>query len=198
MGNTKLPQTNRGNPRNASEPDGTPKFGQPALGSAIFWRIPPKFSIIFCAGNPFPNTQLGQGTCETTERRKTHRGTPRIATERDGTLTEDVRGRLRILTGVGGRINRPFHPICSHLGAPFALITPQTYIFRRPNRVGAGLKFALLVSDQRPAVRKSDALTAEIRAYLEPYGARFFLRALFPSCAEPIFLGPRFLFAATR
>ena len=60
---------------------------------------------------------------------------------------------------------------------------PNTY--RR-----ASIKCALLVSNHRPVVYNADALTAELGAYLDPYGAHFFLRALFHSCEDPISPGP--------
>ena len=52
---TKLPQIQRGAAerhgtlRDTSERDGAPKFGYPALDSAIFWRMPPKFYNIYGA-----------------------------------------------------------------------------------------------------------------------------------------------------
>ena len=42
-----------GTPRNATEPDGAPKFGYSALGSAIVWRISPELSNIYAPKNPF-------------------------------------------------------------------------------------------------------------------------------------------------
>ena len=76
----------RGTPRNATEPNGTPKCGYAALKSAIFWRIPSEFSDIFGARRPHPNTQLGKAVeCETTDQTKRYRGTPRKATGSYGT-----------------------------------------------------------------------------------------------------------------
>ena len=80
--NYRRQKTNRGTPRNAAEPGGTPKFGQPALEYAIFWRTPPKFPNIFCAGHPLSQHPIGQGGCETTERKKKPIGTPRNLKER--------------------------------------------------------------------------------------------------------------------
>ena len=76
----------RGTSRNATEPDGTPKFGYSALVSAIFWWIFSKLSNIFCFRRPpFPNTQVGKGGSETTDQTKGRCGTPRNVTEPDGT-----------------------------------------------------------------------------------------------------------------
>ena len=56
------------------------------MESAIFWPAPPKFSNIFSAGHPFPNTQLGRWGIRNYRRQKTNRVTPRSAKERDGSL----------------------------------------------------------------------------------------------------------------
>ena len=73
-----------GTPRNAMAPEGSPKFGYPALESAIFWRVPSELSNIFCAQRPpFPNTQMGKAAERaTTDQNK---ATRRNATERYGT-----------------------------------------------------------------------------------------------------------------
>ena len=74
----------RGTPRNAAEPDGTPKFGYSALGSAKIWRTHSKFANIFCARRlPFPNTQMRkEAECETADPNKVAR---RNTAERYGT-----------------------------------------------------------------------------------------------------------------
>ena len=71
--NTKPPHTKR----HTAEAQGTPKFGRTALGSAVFWPTPSKFTNIFGAGQPSPNTQLGKVGMRNYRRRKPHRGTPR-------------------------------------------------------------------------------------------------------------------------
>ena len=84
--NYRRQKTNRGTPRNAAEPGGTPKFGQPALEYAIFWRTPPKFPNIFCAGHPLSQHPIGQGGGAKLPNAKrgtaAHHGAPRNAAER--------------------------------------------------------------------------------------------------------------------
>ena len=77
---------NRGTPRNATEPEGTPKFGYPALESVIYWRIPPKLCNILLSRTPHfsqhPSWER-RGGCETTDQTN---GAPRNAKERRGAI----------------------------------------------------------------------------------------------------------------
>ena len=84
-----------GTPRNATEPEGTPKFFYPALESAIFWRIRSKFSNIFCFRRPPVPTP----SCESGKIRnyRPNRGAPRNTKERRGTL-RNLTGRLNLDT----------------------------------------------------------------------------------------------------
>ena len=81
--NTQLGKRGNAIPPNAkrqtAERHGTPRFGHTAMESAIFWRIPPKCPNIFGTGNPLPPRHpIGVGgKCETAERKKIDRGTPR-------------------------------------------------------------------------------------------------------------------------
>ena len=76
--------------RGASEPDGSPKCGHSALGSAIYRRIPSKLGNILCVGRP-PCPQNPSGGCANVKLppkqggAAERRGTSRSATEPGGT-----------------------------------------------------------------------------------------------------------------
>ena len=74
----------RGTTRGATKPDGSPKLGYSAMGSAVFWWIFSILSNILCFQHPpFPNTQMGNGEIRNHQPNK---GAPRNAAERHGTL----------------------------------------------------------------------------------------------------------------
>ena len=67
---------------------GTPKYAYAALESAVFWRIPRKFSNISGFRRPCPNAPMGNGgggIAKPPTKTKGRRGEPRNATERYGT-----------------------------------------------------------------------------------------------------------------
>ena len=94
--NAKLPtKTKRrgGTPRGATEPDGAPKFGYPALESAIFWWIPPKLSNILCARRPlFPTPKWER---QRNAQLPTKQRAPRSTAVRHGTL-RNLKGLLNL------------------------------------------------------------------------------------------------------
>ena len=73
-------------PRKATERGGTLIFSQPEFESAIFWRIPLKSPNFSAPGAPPPTPNRGRRELQNYCRKKTHRGTPRNATERGGAL----------------------------------------------------------------------------------------------------------------
>ena len=84
---------NKGAPRNATERHGTLRNLTGRLNLAIphwdppyFGGFPPNCLIFYAADAPFlPNTQTAKGAkCETTDQTKERLGTPRSATETDG------------------------------------------------------------------------------------------------------------------
>ena len=89
-GNAKPPKT-KDTPREATERDGTPKFGRPALESGAFRRIPPKFPNIFGAGHPRPQHPIGEGgeyeTAEGNRQTAANRGSLRNVTDRRNLAT---------------------------------------------------------------------------------------------------------------
>ena len=77
IGNANLPQE-KDKPRapgDAKDPDGTLKFSQPDLESAIFWRVRPEFPNILATDTPFPNAQMGKvGNAKPPQTKDTPRG----------------------------------------------------------------------------------------------------------------------------
>ena len=73
----------RGTSRNATETDGTPKFGYSALVSAKFWCVFLQNRKYFCARRPlFPNAQIRMVERVTKNQTKGRRGTLRNLAER--------------------------------------------------------------------------------------------------------------------
>ena len=94
--NTQLPtQTKgrRGKPRNDAEPGGAPKFGYPALESAIIWRISPELSNILPPNAPFSRRPNGKGGRMRNYR--PNKGAPRKAAEGHGAL-RNLAARLNL------------------------------------------------------------------------------------------------------
>ena len=72
-------------PWNPTETDRTPKFPIPHWGPPYFGGFRPNYLIYYAPDAPLPDTQMEKaGECETTDHTMGRRGTPRGATEPDG------------------------------------------------------------------------------------------------------------------